>query len=360
MAEPNRDIEFLLSDESFQRWLSGKAGSEEQEQWNAWLNEEAANRRLYEQAREIWRMAYFRPVATPDTETEWQKLRDRLNLPVIKTASIHRLRPRRVEIHRKAGRHMVWTRFGIAAIAAVLVLAWLWRTLPFRNAPGTLADQIVATDFGQRARINLPDSTTIILNAHSRLRYPATWNATTVREFELQGEAYFEVAPRPDGPQHDFVVQTADGNIKVVGTRFVVHERGAGTRVVVEEGGVQVTVADSASTDEIAAARILLKPSQLLHFQKGNSALNPQGVRLGLYTTWWRDELVLEDTPFEHIIRRLEETYGVSVEVKDPRLLQRTLSGSMENRNLDVITKALARALRTSVSREGQVIIFGI
>lgn len=357
MAEPIPEVESLLSDESFQRWLAGAAGSEELQQWLAWLNAKPEHQIIHQQALALWGKAAFRPATLPDVEQEWQKLRVRLSLPAAKTASLRPLASRRTASAKK---RLIWARFGGLAIAASLLLFWLWHSLPLSTTRQEPDRQVVATDFGQRARINLPDSTTIILNAHSSLRYPATWHATTPREFELQGEAYFEVAARPAGPQHGFIVHTEDGDIQAVGTRFVVHERGRGTRVVVEEGGVRVSVAEGAAVGQGNAVETLLRPQQLLEFQKGDSVLRPQVVNLGLYTTWWREELVLEDTPFEHIIRRLEETYGVNVEVKDQRLLQRTLSGSLENRNLDVITKALAKALRTRVVRQGQVIIFGI
>ncbi|MCG3156632.1 MAG: hypothetical protein DKINENOH_03256 [bacterium] len=357
MAEPIPEVESLLSDESFQRWLVGAAGSEELQQWLAWLNAKPEHQIIHQQALALWGKAAFRPATLPDVEQEWQKLRARLSLPAAKTASLRPLANRRTASAKK---RLIWARFGGLAIAASLLLFWLWHSLPLSTTRQEQARQVVATDFGQRARINLPDSTTIILNAHSSLRYPATWHATTPREFELQGEAYFEVAARPAGPQHGFIVHTEDGDIQVVGTRFVVHERGRGTRVVVAEGGVRVAVAEGATVGQGPAVETLLRPQQLLEFQKGDSVLRPQVVNLGLYTTWWREELVLEDTPFEHLVRRLEETYGVKVEVRDQRLLQRTLSGSLENRNLDVITKALAKALRTRVVRQGQVIIFGI
>jgi len=37
MDERNQDIITLLSDESFQRWLTGKASDEENTQWHTWL-----------------------------------------------------------------------------------------------------------------------------------------------------------------------------------------------------------------------------------------------------------------------------------------------------------------------------------
>jgi hypothetical protein len=39
--------------------------------------------------------------------------------------------------------------------------------------------------------------------------------------------------------------------------------------------------------------------------------------------------------------------------------LERTLSGSIENQNLMVVTEALAEALRVPIQLDGQVIIFG-
>jgi ferric-dicitrate binding protein FerR (iron transport regulator) len=129
--------------------------------------------------------------------------------------------------------------------------------------------------------------------------------------------------------------------------------------VVVEEGGVEVAVADTISLSKIPVAEVQLRPGNMLQFRKGSRLLRPQLVNVSLYTTWWRDHLILEDTPFEQVIHRLEETYGIRIEVKDQSLLRRTLSGSIENRSLDVIVEALAKALRVPVRREGQVVIFG-
>jgi ferric-dicitrate binding protein FerR (iron transport regulator) len=236
----------------------------------------------------------------------------------------------------------------------------LWRFFPFSsNHTDKTKFQFVATDYGQRTRIQLPEGTVIILNAKSTLRYPAVWTDATERRIDLHGEAYFEAASRPEGPQHDLIVQTNDGTVKVVGTRFVVYERGQGTRVVVEEGGVMVTVADTNASQTAPATQALLNPGHLLQFQKGSRDIAPKSVNSGIYTSWWREHLELEGAPFGQVIRRLEETYGIRIEVEDESLLQRTLSGSIENRNLEVITEALAKALSTTVRRKGQVVVFG-
>jgi ferric-dicitrate binding protein FerR (iron transport regulator) len=143
--------------------------------------------------------------------------------------------------------------------------------------------------------------------------------------------------------------------VTVVGTRFAVHERGEGTRVTVEEGKVAVT-------NTLGAARAFLEPGQFVQFHKNDNAFTPSRrgeTPLGFYTTWWQDHLKLEDTPFDDIARRLEETYGVLVRVRDESLRQRKLSGAIENRDLDVIITALAKALGATAHREGEVVVFG-
>jgi transmembrane sensor len=358
MIEQNRDLIVLLSDESFQRWLSGKASGEESKQWTAWLEAAPDHPALYAVALQLWKLGRFRPAALPDLEREWQRLQSQLQSPAAKAASIRSLSAKRDFFSHVRDTRILWARFAAIAVAAVMV-ALLWRYSPFKIHSAQPELQLVSTGYGQRSRITLPDSTAIILNANSTLRYPAVWTATTPRQFELKGEAYFEVSSRPAGPQHDFVVRTADGTVQVVGTRFVVYERGQGTRVVVEEGGVEVAVADTTSSSKIPAAEAQLRPGNMLQFRKGSRLLNPQLVHVGLYTTWWRDRLILEDAPFEQVIHRLEETYGIQTKVEDKALLQRTLSGEIENRNLEVVTQALAKALRVTVRQEGRVFIFG-
>jgi ferric-dicitrate binding protein FerR (iron transport regulator) len=255
-----------------------------------------------------------------------------------------------------------WVRFAVAAFATMIIFAIVMRYGPFRNSkemPDKGKLQYVSTEYGQRATINLPEGTTIILNANSTLSYPAVWMQETPRRLELKGEAYFDVSARRKGPQEEFTVYTSDGAIKVIGTQFVVYERGNGTRVVVEEGDVEVVSFDTKVKGFDTDSIVLLKPGYMLEFQKGAQKLLPRTVDVKPYTTWWQNQLILNETPFKEIVQRIEETYGILVNVTDKRLLLRTLSGSIENQNLVVVTDALANALRVPVRREGQVITFG-
>jgi ferric-dicitrate binding protein FerR (iron transport regulator) len=360
MTRRRQTIESLLSDESFQRWISGQASQEEQERWTHWLNERTENRQQYEKAVELWHAAQYRPTTIPDMEQEWSRLQRRLRLTPDQPGKILKLPGPDTAPHHPRHARAGWFRYAALAAAAVLLVTLVWHSTGMQ--PEDLAKptyQEVSTVYGQRARITLPDQTIIVLNAHSTLRYPAVWSENTPRLFELEGEAFFDVAPRPAGIQQSFTVRTRDGQVRVVGTRFVVYDRGEGTRVAVEEGKVEVVASDTSDLSASPAARVLLDPGSLVRFQKGDRALLPRKVDIRPYTTWRLGQLVLHETPFAEIVRRLEETYGVEVEVKDERLLRRTLSGSVENQNLAIITEALSRALQVPVKRQGHIVIFG-
>ena len=356
MTKSPSTIEFLLADESFQRWLSQSASTDEYKRWSSWLQSDFRHKEIYKQAAELWQFVQFQPAALPAINQEWDKLQQRLNLKSEKRASIIDLSSKRdsIGIVRKS-----WFRYAAVA-AAILLIFLIWRYLPIIKHGDGQPFQTVSTEYGQRVQITLPEVAEIILNANSSLEYPTNWTDKTVRHFKLQGEAYFIVSSQKQGRQNHFVVSTNDGKVQVVGTRFVVYDRGLGTRVAVEKGCVEVFVSDSSkSNKDTSAASIRLKPGDLLKFQKGDQSLQPQSVNVLVYSSWWSDQLVLDNSSFEDIIRRLEETYRVNNKVSDESLLKRCLSGSIENSSLQIITEALGKALQVPVHREGKSIIFG-
>jgi len=74
----------------------------------------------------------------------------------------------------------------------------------------------VVIPFGKKSQLILEDGTKVWLNAGSRMAFPTKFTGNK-REVFLEGEAYFEVAHDQKIP---FIVNTAEINIKVLGTRF--------------------------------------------------------------------------------------------------------------------------------------------
>ena len=63
---------------------------------------------------------------------------------------------------------------------------------------------------------HLSDGTKVHLNAESQLTYPVCFS-NEQRIVQIEGEAYFDVAP---DKEHPFIVQTPHTSIRVTGTSF--------------------------------------------------------------------------------------------------------------------------------------------
>ena len=75
---------------------------------------------------------------------------------------------------------------------------------------------IVKADKGDKATIELPDGTNVVLNSASQLSYLNNFGEN-VRRVQLNGEAYFKVA---HDEKRAFIVQVGDLEVKVLGTSF--------------------------------------------------------------------------------------------------------------------------------------------
>lgn len=96
------------------------------------------------------------------------------------------------------------------------------------------ADASTAT--GERRSLRLPDGGTLVLNTDSaiKLRYDASARAVQL----LRGEVLLQTAP--DAQRRPFLVHTADGTARALGTRFIVRQRDGFVQVGVLEGAVEL------------------------------------------------------------------------------------------------------------------------
>ncbi|MGS2764730.1 FecR family protein [Sinomicrobium sp. M5D2P9] len=106
-------------------------------------------------------------------------------------------------------------RYGIGAILIVLLGGWaVWHYYVFvPSAPVIISRDTVA---GRQAVHTLPDGTTVTLQSESTLTFPESFR-NRIREVELEGEAFFEVAEDKEKP---FSVKAGGLTLKVPGTSF--------------------------------------------------------------------------------------------------------------------------------------------
>lgn len=142
---------------------------------------------------------------------------------------------------------------GIVLAALVSGAIWLERPSLIENLR---ADYV--TERGERRNIKLADGSSVLLDADSAL---ADASVTGERRVKLiRGGGFFDVVPSSE----PFVVEAANGEVRVLGTGFDVRLLADGGSVTLEHGRVSVT------TDRKPDATVL-QPGEQVHF-------GPKGV----------------------------------------------------------------------------------
>ncbi|MGJ7565323.1 FecR domain-containing protein [Variovorax sp. GB1R11] len=138
-------------------------------------------------------------------------------------------------------------RTAVKTLAVLLTAApagWLaWRASPARE---WLADHRTAT--GERREVRLPDGTRIQLNTATAIdvAYGTTQRLVRLRAGEIRIDTAPDGVPSGDPAYRPFVVETAQGRLRALGTRFVVRQHeDRRSHVAVLEGAVEVRPEDA-------------------------------------------------------------------------------------------------------------------
>ncbi|MDD2954140.1 MAG: FecR domain-containing protein [Parabacteroides sp.] len=253
---------------------------------------------------------------------------------------------RRKEKHTISYKHII----GYAAAVCVAVLStWMimsrdTEVLP--EAAPLIAYAEFATPSGQRAKVKLPDGTTVWLNARSVLRYPSQFTGG-VRKVELNGEAFFEVSRDEKKP---FVVSTEKLDIKVLGTEFNVFAyKGRNEfHTSLVEGSVKIYD----SRDEAHA--LFIKPNErvdLVGDKLRKSSFDSMDFLL------WREGIyAFDDVTFNEIIKKLELYYDVNIVVKNTKLDTYKFSGKFRQRDgVESVLRTLQKVKRFSFVKDEEL-----
>ncbi|HEX3766903.1 MAG TPA: FecR family protein [Puia sp.] len=246
----------------------------------------------------------------------------------------------------------------IAFLSAGFILLFLgYYFLNIRNTSSAVPQKPVwevITRNGSKSNIQLPDGSSVWLNAGSRLTYDSLYG-TALREVTLSGEAYFDVVKNPKKP---FIIHTGKINIRVLGTIFNVRsypeDRTIETSLI--KGSIEVSFPAQPSK------KIILKPNQKLIIDKTDS--NPGGStnravtdldplisiqhlnRIGsdssiTETGWMENRLYFDDMSFHDLLQNMERKYGVSFKMSDAALDTIHFTGSFQNETVSQALDAL-------------------
>ena len=193
-------------------------------------------------------------------------------------------------------------RIQLLRIAAVVTLLL---SVAFGCFYFMLGDRIVplyslTVPAGNSNTLLLPDGTKVWLNAESTIKYPSSFLGLQ-RNIEIEGEAYLEVAHNRWRP---FIVNTPNGKIKVLGTKFYLSSTNEEKDFMVSliEGSVKISSGNKSAT---------LKPGYRAQFKDGEFK---QSVIRTLESELWKDGIYyFKDKSFDELMEGFEKCFGVKI-----------------------------------------------
>ncbi|GAA4280881.1 FecR family protein [Gaetbulibacter aestuarii] len=202
----------------------------------------------------------------------------------------------------------------------------------------TTLDTTVTTAMAQRTSIELPDNSSVELNAGSVLAFNKShWKKE--RDVKLQGEAFFKVSKGST-----FKVITSNGTVTVYGTQFNVKQRNNYFEVICYEGLVGVTY-DTLETKLKPGDRFLIIDGKMIAKEK----------ELRSKPSWINHESTFESMPYSRVIAEFERQYAVSVKLENVDATQ-LFTGSFTHDDINLALKSITLPLNVTYNKSNDKI----
>jgi transmembrane sensor len=335
MNTNQKDINWAL----IARCLSKEANEDESRQTQQWIEASEENNREFLKISGIWddiqhldRSDLFEPQAafnkiktkletgTAQNNTQQKEKTVRLNKPLVSILKI--------------------AAFAIIFLAVGFVI--YQQVLNINNRM-----IIVKTNDTEVKDVHLPDGTSVSLNSNSKIEYRADFE-NDVREVNLYGEGFFEVIPDKEKP---FVVNLAQGKIKVLGTSFLARSHTL-TEVVVVSGKVELS--------ENRSLNNYFKPNKVT-LEKGDKGIlnekTGQAVKTRNkdenYLSWKTKILTFSDTPLSEVAEKIEDVYKVEIKINNKKTREIPLSAKFDNRPVETVFKVIEKTCFVKIEHLG-------
>jgi len=230
-----------------------------------------------------------------------------------------------IKISRQQTNNWLKPLLRVAAILAISFSVYYYTTTLDTNI-NTLA--------AQKSTIELPDASSVALNALSTLTYnKKSWKNT--RDVELNGEAFFKVAKGST-----FNVTTSAGTVTVLGTQFNVKHRNNLFEVICYEGSVKVVHKSNTK---------ILKPGDSFLIIDGKFIAKEKETKLN--PSWINNESYFKSMSFAHVLHEFERQYDVTINSQDIDIEQ-LFTGSFIHNNKELALKSITLPLNLNYSIE--------
>ncbi len=321
-------------DESFHNYVR-KPNCDEGVFWEAWLKDHPENQDDAKKAKKIIKGMSFKDqnFNVDEITLIWNKIKED-TLPQPKAS-----------FKTKSIQLFPWKLLKVAAVILPFVVASVlfvfYRT--DNKAKQIIASEVIVKQIpkGQKLTVFLSDGSKVILNSESKITYSKPFEKHQ-RMVELEGEAFFEVAPNKDKP---FIVKSQNLLTKVLGTSFNIRAYPLDKKVsiAVRTGKVSVETSKISKQNTVS---LLLHPSEMVTYNIIDNTTNVSDFDPQKEFDWSKGILHFDNASMNEFVSRLERWFDVDIIVKREHPVAKGIVGTFNNKSLEQIL------MGTSVSSE--------
>ncbi|TKG89626.1 DUF4974 domain-containing protein [Puteibacter caeruleilacunae] len=288
-----------------------------------WLDQSEEHRKQYAEMVEVWQLTGSIPKRfKPNATAAWANIEKR-TAPGNKRFTLN---------------HWV----SRAAVALILIASSIWLGTLINSPADEFA--VVVAPKGQKTKIFLPDSSVVMLNGGSKLKYATDFNRDH-RDVYLTGEGFFRVRKHS---KKMFIVHTHALDVKVFGTVFNVKAYQGEPKVEVglKSGSVRL--------DREGKQVTMLKPGELASYNRESHSMMIEKKNIDLICAWTHHQLVFDNNSFSEVVTMLERWYGVSIQLDDQLVGEHKFTFKVKTESLNELLEMMSVMAPISYSIDGK------
>ncbi len=217
----------------------------------------------------------------------------------------------------------------------------------------------IYTEKGVKAKINLPDGSTVWLNSDSKISYPDKFDQNS-RTIEFSGEGYFDVVK--DSLRPMIVNTNKNFKIMVLGTKFNVrsYDNDDEAQTTLYSGSLNIVSEVKSimnSDNEEFVTKLNPLESVIIRDKQKPILTNPNSVQS--QTAWKEGKIIFDATPMLEVIKKLERWHGVDFVIKNPSVYKFNITAEFNSESIVQIMEMLRYCALVDYKIEGgKVLLF--
>lgn len=234
------------------------------------------------------------------------------------------------DTNRQARRRLRLPTFWQAAAVAVLlcVISYFSYWRGGEKVKEHFTEIVVESPLGSKTKLYLPDGTLVWLNAGSRMTYSQGFGVED-RAVKLTGEGYFEVQKNKKLP---FTVQSKALKVEVLGTTFNFRDYPDDEEVIVSLLEGKVVLENQMRREK----KLYLDPNDRVVLNKKDGKMQLEKAVATNASQWKNGFLFFDEELLTDIVKELERSYGVTIEIADEGLKEFRFYGNFVRREQSI------------------------